>query len=149
MIRLITRRIYRHGLDALERGDLDALLARFDDRCTLTFVGDTPLGASLAGTADIRRWFERFVRLVPTPTFRVRHSLVNGPLWNQRLAAHVTIHSTVAGEPYENQFAHFLRLRWGRVVDDVIIEDSQRWDRACQRLVAVGVTEAAAPPMGH
>jgi hypothetical protein len=129
MIRLITRRIYRHGLDALERGDLDALLARFDDRCTLTFVGDTPLGASLTGTADIRRWFERFVRLVPAPTFRVRYSLVNGPLWNQRLVA------------------HFLRLRWGTVVDDVIIEDSQRWDRACQRLVAVGVTEAAAPPM--
>lgn len=45
------------------------------------------------------------------------------------------------------EFAHFLRLRWGKVVDDLILEDSQRWARACERLVAAGVAEAAEPPM--
>jgi len=147
MIKLITRHIYRNGLAALERSDLDALLAAFDDHCTLTFVGDTALGAKLSTPAGIRRWFERFRRLLPKASFSVESIVISGPLWNQRLAAHVRIRSSVDGEPYENQFAHFLRLRWGKVVDDLIIEDSQRWDRACQRLVAAGVSEAGEPPM--
>jgi ketosteroid isomerase-like protein len=147
VIKLMTRRIYRKALTALERGDLDSLLAAFDDRCTLTFVGDTPLGAKLSTPAGIRLWFERFGRLLPNATFHIEHTVISGPLWNQRLAAHVTIRSTIDGEPYENQFAHFLRLRWGNVVDDLIIEDTQRWDRACRRLVATGVSEAGEPPM--
>lgn len=147
MIKLITSRIYRNGLTYLENGDLEGLLAAFDDRCTLTFAGDSPLGAYLTTAADIRRWFERFLRLLPSPTFHVQRIVVSGPLWNQNLAAHVLIRSTIDGEPYENQFAHFLRLRWGKVHDDLIIEDTQRWAQACRRLVAAGFTEAGAAPM--
>ena len=64
-----------------------------------------------------------------------------------QLAAHVVIRSTVAGEPYENQFAHFLTLRWGKVVDDLILEDTQRWARACERLAAAGIDEASEGPL--
>ena len=148
MIKAITRRIYRHGLTDLERGDLDALLARFAAGCTLTFVGDTPLGATAARDADIRRWFERFARLLPSPRFDVQRVVVSGPPWNQQLAAHVHIHGSVDGQPYENQFAHFLRLRWAKVVEDLVLEDTQQWERACRRLVAAGVEEAGAAPLG-
>jgi ketosteroid isomerase-like protein len=143
----IAARQYRRGLDAAERGDLDALLRQFDERCTLTFIGDSPLGARLHGRADIRRWFERFGRLLPSPRFEILRVVVAGPPWRQQLAAHVLIHSTVDGEPYRNQFAHFLTLRWARVVDDLVVEDTQMWERACRRLVAAGVAEAAAGPL--
>ncbi len=95
----------------------------------------------------IRCWFERFRRLLPNPRFEIERLVISGPLWNQCLASHTVIRSTVDGEPYENQFGHFLRLRWGKVVDDLIIEDTQRWERACRRLIAAGVDEAAAAPM--
>jgi ketosteroid isomerase-like protein len=147
MITRITRHLYLRGLRALERGDLDELLKQFDSRCTLTFVGDTPLGAQLTNRSDIRRWFERFGRLVPKPTFEIQRLVVSGPPWNQRLASHVLIRSTVNGEPYQNQFAHFLTLRWGRVHDDLILEDTQMWERACHRLVAAGVSEAGDGPL--
>jgi ketosteroid isomerase-like protein len=147
MIGWITKRIYRRGLAHLERGDVDAVLASFSRECTLTFVGDTPLGAELSGLADLRLWFERFGRLLPRPRFEVQKLVVSGPLWNQRLASHVLIRSSIDGEPYTNQFAHFLQLRWGMVVDDLILEDTQRWERACRRLVEAGVAEAGAKPM--
>lgn len=147
MITRITRRLYRRGLEALARGDLDQLLKQFDSSCTLTFVGDTPLGAQLTNHEDIRRWFERFGRLVPKPTFEIQRLVVSGPPWNQRLASHVLIRSTVNGEPYQNQFAHFLTLRWGRVYDDLILEDTQMWERACQRLLAAGISEAGEGPL--
>jgi ketosteroid isomerase-like protein len=141
----VAARHYQRGLRAVERGDLDALLSQFSPQCTLRFIGDTPLGAELSGLADIRRWFERFARLLPAPRFEIRRLMIVGPPWQQRLAAHVAISSTVDGEPYRNEFAHFLAIRWGRVIDDLVLEDTQKWERACRRLVDGGVAEASAP----
>jgi ketosteroid isomerase-like protein len=147
MITRIARAQYEKGLRALERGDLDALFTQFDERCTLTFVGDTPLGAHLSTRADLRRWFERFMRLLPERRFEIQRLVVSGPPWNMRLASHVLIHGRINGEPYTNQFAHFLTLRWGKVVDDLILEDTQMWARACERLAASGIAEAAEGPL--
>jgi ketosteroid isomerase-like protein len=147
LVSRITRAIYERGFGHLERGDLDALLRMFDDRCRMRFVGDTPLGVEAMTAADIRQWFERFRRLVPNPRFEIQRTVVAGPPWRLQLAAHVLIRSTIAGEPYENQFAHFLTLRWGKVIDDLVLEDTQRWERACQRLLAAGVEEAGAPAL--
>lgn len=47
----------------------------------------------------------------------------------------------------ENRFAHFLRFRWGRVVSDHVIEDTQRFESVCARLAAAGVAEASAEPI--
>jgi len=143
MIKTITRRVYTSGLRSLERGDLDALLRRFDENCVFSFAGESPLGASLDDLGDIRAWFERFVRLLPNPTFDVDRVVIQGPPWNQQLAAYVAIRSTVAGAPYTNRFSQFLRLRWGRVTEDIVLEDTQTWARACERLVSAGVPEAA------
>ncbi|MGX6602238.1 nuclear transport factor 2 family protein [Micromonosporaceae bacterium Da 78-11] len=140
-------RMYRRALDDVERGAYDAVLGQFHPDCAFTFIGDSPLGAQLRGHPDIRRWFERFGRLLPGPRFEVQQIVVGGAPWRQRLVAHVRIHGTVAGEAYENQFAHFLTIRWGKVVDDLVVEDTQRWERACRRLVAAGVTEAAEGPL--
>jgi ketosteroid isomerase-like protein len=139
---------YRRGLDALEAGDLDTLLGQFHPSCRMTFVGDTPLGIDGATGPALREWFERFLRLLPERRFTCNRLVVSGAPWRIRLASHMTITGTVAGEPYRNQFAHFLVIRWGRVVDDLVLEDTQQWERACRRLVDVGVTEAAAPPFG-
>jgi ketosteroid isomerase-like protein len=141
----VARRRYLNGLATVERGDFDALLSHFAEDCRLVFVGDTSLGAELRGRANLRRWFERFRRLLPEPTFHVQRLLINGPPWDQRLAAYVLIRSTVAGEPYQNQFAHFLTIRWGKVHDDVILEDTQTWARASERLADAGITEATEP----
>jgi ketosteroid isomerase-like protein len=147
MIATLARRRYVRGLAALERGDLDALLAEFDPRCEFVFIGQSALGARLSTRAALRRWFERLHRLLPRPRFEVRELSITGWPWDVRLAARVVIRSTVAGEPYENEFAQFLRLRRGRVVQDYVIEDTQRFERASARLVAAGVAEAAAEPI--
>ena len=147
MITRIARGQYVKGLHALERGDIDALLTQFHEQCTLTFVGDTPLGAQLSTRPEVRRWFERFLRMLPEPRFEIQRLVVSGMPWNLRLASHVVIRSRINGEPYENQFAHFLTLKWGKVVDDLVLEDTQMWARACERLAAAGVAEATAAPL--
>ena len=138
---------YLQGLAAAERGDFDQVLTQFLPDCELVFVSRTALGARLSGKADLRRWFERFRRLLPDPTFEVQRLVIKGPAWNQRIAAHVIIRSRVDGEPYENQFAQFLTLRWGKVLEDLILEDTATWEAASRRLAAAGNTEAAGPPL--
>jgi ketosteroid isomerase-like protein len=147
VMKRITMAIYRRGLGQVERGEFDALLRTFDRRCRFRFVGDSPLGADVSSTREIRLWFERFRRLLPDPRFEVQAAVVDGPPWRQRLASHVLIGSTVDGEPYENQFAQFLSLRWGKVTDDLVLEDTQVWDRACRRLIDAGVSDASRLPM--
>ena len=107
---------YLRGLAAVERADFDQVLRQFRPDCEFVFVTRTALGARLSGTADLLRWFERFRRLLPDPLFDVQRLVIGGPVWDQRIAAHVIIRSRLAGEPYENQFAQFLTLRWGKVV---------------------------------
>ena len=138
---------YLRGLAAAERGDFDQVLTQFLPDCELVFVSRTALGARLSGKTDLRRWFERFRRLLPDPTFEVQRLVIKGPAWNQRIAAHVIIRSRVDGEPYENQFAQFLTLRWGKVLEDLILEDTATWEAASRRLAAAGNTEAAGPPL--
>ena len=140
----IAARAYLRGLAAVERGDFDQVLAQFRPDCEFVFVSRTALGARLSGTADLRRWFERFARLLPDPAFDVQRLVMAGPVWHQRIAAHVIIASRVAGEPYQNQFAQFLALRWGK---DLVLEDTATWEAASDRLAAAGDTEAAAPPL--
>jgi ketosteroid isomerase-like protein len=134
-------------LGAVERGDFDQVLAQFRPDCQFVFVSRTALGARLSGTADLRRWFERFARLLPDPAFDVQRPVIGGPAWDQRIAAHVIIRSRVAGEPYQNQFAQFLTLRWGKVAEDLVLEDTATWEAASRRLAAAGDTEAARPPL--
>ena len=92
-------------------------------------------------------WNERFPRLLPDPQYEVLRLVTGGPVWDQRIAAHVIIRSRVAGEPYQNQFAQFLTLRWGKVVEDLILEDTATWESAARRLAAAGQAEAAEPPL--
>ncbi len=81
---------------------------------------------------------------MPSPPQEV---VIDGWPWDVRIAARVLIRSTVAGEPYANEFCQFLRLRGGRVVW-YVMEDAQRFERACARLGAAGVREATAPGIG-
>ena len=43
--------------------------------------------------------------------------------------------------------AQFLALRWGRVVEDLVLEDTATWEAASRRLAAAGDIEAAGPPL--
>jgi len=147
IIAAVARRKYTSGLAALERGDLDALLQEFDDELEFSFAGDSPLGASLHSRGALRLWFERLHRLMPHPTFEVHEVLVQGWPWDLRLAIRASINSTVLGEPYRNDFGQFLRLRWMRVTEDRVIEDTERFERACRRLAAAGLAEAGAGPI--
>lgn len=135
MLNFFVRRNYLAALRALERGDLDTLLKNFAPECELTFAGDGVLGADRLTGGDIRHWFERYLRLIPERSLQVDRFASSGPVWHRQVAAHVLLRGRLAdGTAYVNQFAHFLVVEKGRIVSDLVLEDTQAWARAARGL---------------
>jgi ketosteroid isomerase-like protein len=84
---------------------------------------------------------------LPSPRFELQDVVVEGWPWDLTMAIRASIRSTVLGEPYRNEFGQFLRLRNLKVTEDFVIEDTQRFERLCRRLVAAGIAEAGADPI--
>ena len=61
--------------------------------------------------------------------------VVNGWPWNTVVATHLTISATLPdGRAYRNEGMQLLRLRWGRVVEDLIFEDTLKLDAELKRM---------------
>ena len=90
--------------------------------------------------------FERF----PDITFDVQDVIVSGWPWHTRIAVRIAIGATLAdGTRYENEAVQWLTLRWGRMTDDWVLEDTLALDVACRRqpaLVRGGVVREVRPP---
>jgi hypothetical protein len=66
-----------------------------------------------------------------------------GSPWRTKVVALVEVATEVAGEPYRNEVAQTLELRWGGITRIHTLEDTQKLARALQRLSEAGVPEAA------
>ena len=98
------------------------------------FVGDTPMGADLRGRDGFADWFERFERTFPGLRLTLQDIAVQGPPWNTTVVTRLRVRGTLTdGGAYENEAMQWVRLRWGRMVEDTVLEDTLRLDQACRR----------------
>ena len=131
------RRIARGAYRSLSRGDYEAVLRSFAPDAVLEFPGDHPLGGSFHGLDAIRDWFERLHASFPDLRFEPGVILVDGYPWNTVVAARFTVTATLPnGRAYANEGMQFLRLRWGRIVEDVLYEDTQALAEALAEALA-------------
>ncbi|HEX3426228.1 MAG TPA: nuclear transport factor 2 family protein [Acidimicrobiales bacterium] len=149
MYRMIVRRIARRAYRHLSDGDYEAVLASFAPTVDFCFIGRHALGGELRGVELARGWFQRVYRLFPDLHFEPLDIIVSGPPWNTMVATRFRVEAHLpGGRPYRNEGMQFLRLRWGRVVEDRLYEDLDVLSAALHILAANGCDEAAAPPLG-
>jgi ketosteroid isomerase-like protein len=73
---------------------------------------------------------------------------VRGWPWDTAVAIEWTDRGRTADdEPYENDGAHWIRLRWGKAVAIHGYLDTEKVTAITERLAAAGIEEAAAPPI--
>lgn len=88
---------------------------------------------------------------VPHPSgvrFEPTEIVVAGGPWNTVVTTRLRITATLpGGSDYANEGVQFLRLRWGKVVEDHIYEDTQKIARALEHLAQTGLDEATAAPL--
>jgi ketosteroid isomerase-like protein len=134
MYKLIVRRNVRKAFDGLSRGDYEPIVRKFGPRSRFVFAGDHALGGERVGPDGARGWFRDMLGRFPGIRIEPVDVLVNGWPWRTNVASHLVITTTLPdGSPYSNEGMQLLRLRWGRVVEDLIFEDTLKLDAVLRR----------------
>jgi ketosteroid isomerase-like protein len=126
----------------LARGDYRYVLEQLATDFEYSFAGDHALGGTRHSREAMTGWFERLFELFPEIRFEVADVLVKGWPWRTRAVVLVDVRANVGGEPYRNEVAQTVDLRWGRIVRIRTLEDTQKLARALGRLAEAGVPEA-------
>ena len=133
MYKFVVKRIVRRMFGSLSKGEYEPIVKQFGPESRFVFVGDHPLGGERRGQAAVREWFRESLRLFPGIQIVPQEVVVNGWPWNTVVATHLSISATRDGRPYRNEGMQLLRLRWGRVVEDRIYEDTLKLDAELRR----------------
>ena len=148
MFRAVVRRVTKGVYRRLSEGDYESVVSSFSSRPVFFFLGDHALGGRLEDKELIGKWFERLFRLFPDFRLHPEVILVNGFPWNTVVATRFTATATLPdGRPYSNQGMQFLRLRWGRIIEDFVYEDTGILSAALGEIAASGNSEAVASPL--
>ena len=127
MYTTIVRRIVRTGFRALSMGDYEHVLRQFHSQVLFSFAGPAPLGGERRGVAEVREWFRRLFAYFPGIQFTVHQVIVQGWPWETLVATRLSVTAPRRdGSVYRNNMMQFLRLRWGRVVEDQLYEDTYK-----------------------
>ena len=148
MYHTIVRRNILRAFDHLNQADYAAVVRQFAPNIDHWFAGNHALSGRRCHSATAQQWYARLFRLFPGIRFDVKEVLVSGMPWHTRVAVRFDVHlKTPAGEPYENQVAQFISIRWGRITSIALHEDTQKLVCLLQQLAQAGQTEAMAEPI--
>ena len=112
------------------------------------FPGDNAIGGERHSREAMERWFERLYRLIPEIEFEVKKVAVRGWPWDMIVAVEWSDRGKAAdGVPYENEGAHWIRLRRGKATYIHAFLDTEKVTEICERMAASGVDEAGAEPI--
>ena len=125
---LIRRRVIALW-ERLSAGELDALPLASDVR--FSYVGDHALAAELTSAQELRAWLRALFERFPGLRFEIADVVVSGPPWSLRTA---TRYSAVRGGRVLYRGTQFTSIRWGRVVEEHVLPDTQ----AVARLAPTG-----------
>jgi ketosteroid isomerase-like protein len=115
----------RRAFAQLSVGRWEPSFRRFAHDALLRFPGDHALGGEFRGRAEIRAWFERAWGMFEI-RIDVQDVVVSGWPGRQRVATRFTGRITAAdGRVFHTRGMQFLRLRWGRVLEEELYEDTQ------------------------
>jgi ketosteroid isomerase-like protein len=146
--RTFVRRRVRGSFAALSRGDMQAATKGMAEDVHHVFPGDNAFGGERHSRQAFERWLERLTRLIPDLEFEVREVAVRGWPWDTAVAVQWTDHGhTADGQPYSNEGAHWMRIRWGKAVEVHAYLDTEKVTVLAERLAEAGFDEAAAPPI--
>ena len=148
MYKFIVKQLVRRGFQQMSQGNFEEVLKLFQPTIHFVFPGTHALAADLHDVQLVRQWFQRFSRIFPGLQFELQTILVNGWPWNTVVATRFIVRATLKdGRPYRNAGGQFIRIRWGRIVEDYLYEDTQTLANELQREAQQGVEEAKAAPL--
>ncbi|AJY73795.1 nuclear transport factor 2 family protein [Paenibacillus beijingensis] len=135
MYHSIVKRNIRAAFDHLNKGDYEKVLAMFSPDIRFRFPGQHSLAANLSSLPDVRNWFEKFLSTLKGIQFEILDILVEGAPWNT--IAMTRFRDTIPlpdGREMYNEGVQFLRIKWGKIVEDQLYIDTQIMESALSEI---------------
>ena len=111
-----------------------------------SFAGDHAMGGVRNDQAAVKAWLERLARLTPNLYINVNTINVFGWPHNTLVVVRWTATATMEnGDPYLNKGVHFITLKWGKVVELDVHEDTLVVYNGLEKQYQAGILEAKAP----
>lgn len=133
MYRAIVAAIVRRTWRKVDESGPGAVVSMAAPDMAFTFVGDTAVSATLRGPAEFEAWFHSVADRLPGLRFAVRDVIVRGWPWNTQAAVRLDVSATLLdGTPYNNVAVQWIRLRWGRLTEDWVLEDTLKLHQTLQ-----------------
>jgi ketosteroid isomerase-like protein len=135
MYRWIVAALVRRTWRKVGAGDYAAAFKLAHPDMTFRFVGDTPLSGTRQGAEAFEAWFRDATTRLPGLRFELRDVVVGGWPWNTRVAVRLDVSMPLPdGTTYRNHAVQWVRLRWGRMVDDWVLEDTAALNAVFEQL---------------
>ena len=104
----------------LSAGEPDAL--PLAENMRFSYVGDHALAVELHSAQELRAWLRALFERFPGLRFDIAEVVVSGPPWSLRTA---TRYAAVRDGRVLYHGAQFTQIRWGRVVEEHVLPDTQ------------------------
>jgi len=144
----IVKSLVRKSFDQVNRRQFDDLLKSVSPGVRHSFAGNHALGGVRNDSGAFKAWLERLAKVMPTLQIQIRDIKVTGwphhTLAIVRWSAGATLQN---GEPYLNHGVHFVTLKWAKVTEIEVYEDSQLVANTLQKQFDAGIREAMAAPI--
>ena len=145
--RIVKSRI-RQAFDHVNNHRWDELMRSIAPNVHHRFGGNHAIGGQRHDRDSLRLWFERLARVLPNLHLEIKNIWVTGWPWHTMVFVQWDGTATLLdGGPYSQHAIHVITLRWGKIHELDVFEDSQEVDRALKAQAAAGLDEALAEPI--
>ena len=145
--RIVKSRI-RQAFDHVNNHRWDELMRSIAPNVHHRFGGSHAIGGQRHDRETLRLWFERLARVLPNLHLEIKTIWVTGWPWHTMVFVQWDGTATLLdGGPYSQHAIHAITLRWGKIHELDVFEDSQAVDRALKAQAAAGLDEALAEPI--
>lgn len=126
MISWLAKQLTSYNMKRLNAGDPAPTLRLEGEHVTFHFPGDSTWSGTFHGKHEVRQWLERFaqvgIQIFPDEV------VVKGFPWKQTVCVRGHDHlDSAAGERiYENRYVIWGRMKWGKLREYEVYEDTQK-----------------------
>jgi ketosteroid isomerase-like protein len=143
---LIVKSRIRQSFDQVNNRQWDELLGSIAPDVHHRFLGAHAVGGERHDRDTLRLWFERLARVLPDLRLTINRIWVKGSPWNTTVFVQWDGSATLLdGGPYSQHAIHVITLKWGKIHELDVFEDSQEIARALDVQASEGLKEAIAP----
>ncbi len=146
MYHYIVKNLVRKSFQLLNERKFDELTKPLAQDVKHSFAGDHALGGVRHDLVAFKAWLERLGRIMPRLQINIVDIIIKG--WPQNTLAIVRWVGTSTlnnGDPYLNKGVHFITIKWGKLTELEVYEDSQAVSSGLEKQHQAGILEAKAP----